>query len=239
MTASLPPAVVEPRRFVDPTSGTVLEPFMQPLWSTFGLNNAALPQEAGFFAYAIGGTVPGAGNAAGVTATLWHTNLELPSQLARPKRFTCWGIRVILRQISFTAAANTPELSDPGFGTAGANNDLFDDLVLLTNSGHLQFRVGEKFYADDPLFVMASNIGYSGIAAVGNANGTAATINQQTVANLNVAGLSRRFDPYPILIENQQSFSVTIRFPWATPPTMVDDRALQVWLDGKLTREVQ
>lgn len=233
---SLPAIATAPRRFVT-QSGDLLEAIEHPLYSSVGLDNAAIPQELTFFGYGVGDNVPGAGNAAGVAATKYHTNLDRGGSLARPKVFSATGIRFHLPLLAFTGASNTPSLSDPSFGAAAADNDLFEDLLAIFYSGHVSLEVGEKTYIDEPLFLMPSMVGFGGMASL--AVGANAGAPFQDVTLPHTFGIERSFMPYPILISSQQSFTLRLRFPWATNITLNDDRLLVAILDGKLGREVQ
>lgn len=234
--APVPVVQTQARRFVGP-DGSLIEPIEQPLYSSFALDNAALPQEANFFGYGVGDLVPGAGNAANQIATLFHTNLDRGGQLSRPKLFTATGVRFHLLPLAFTTAANTPELSDPSFAAAAADSDLFEDLLATFWSGFLRFTVGEKEYVNEPLWLCPANIGFDGLAAVSAGANAGAVMSDVTLPNS--IGVARSFDPYPILISSMQSFSMRIRWPWATNPSLNDDRLAVIILDGKLSREVQ
>jgi len=243
MSASAPPVQVDARRFVT-ADGTLVEPIFQPLYSTFALDNAALPQEIQFFGYAVGGVVPGAGNFAGATAgvpaaTIWHTNLEIPNQLPAPKRFTIMGVRIFLPHFVSTGGAATPAKWDTEFGAAVTDGEALEDWLGILYSGHFRLRIGEKYYADCPLFNVPANTGFSGVAGISADNGSAATISSLEVLLPMHVGIGLCFPVYPVLIESAQSFGAVVTFPWATNVTLNDDRAIVCVLDGKLTREVQ
>lgn len=238
MTAiALPTATVDPQRMLF-DDGIWRSAIRQPLYSSAGLDNAALPGELSFFQYGLGQLVPGAGNAAGVSAKLIHTNMTVGGQLAAPKKFRCDGVRVSMMPIAFTATANTPALSDPSFGTAAQDSELLEDLLLLVNSCFLQVKIGEKFYANHPLSLFPANQGFGGLAAVSNDNAGATAVNMLDVVLPHTVGNGLNFRVYPFLIEAQQGIQVSMRSPWATPPSLNDDRLVTVWLSGNLYREV-
>jgi len=237
-------AMNRPRRLAAPTSlggRPLLEPQHQFLYSSVALANAALPSELNFFSYAKGGRVPGAGNASGADATLFHTNLETPGALAQPKVFTVSGIRVFLPDLAFVTTAgvlNTPTLSDSSVGTALADADLFEDLLLLAFSTVVQFNVGPKTYVSHPSFLLPSNTGIGGLAGAANDNGTAATLNQLDTTTAHLAGVYYGMPIYPVVIASQQSFGAKLLCQWTTNPSMNDLRLVFLFLDGILSREV-
>lgn len=236
-----PQMVRRPRRLASPMSlggRPLLEQQHQPLYSAAALDNAALPNELNFFGYAKGQAVPGAGNASGGVSTLFHTNLESPNSLASPKVFTVTGLRVILPNIAFTTTAQTPELSDPSFGAAAVDSDIFEDLLSIMNSGSMRFRVGPKDYVHHPLFFFPGNTGIGGLASLGQDNATAATIGELDAQSPHFAGPYYALRTYPIVIATQQSFSASMSWIWATNPSLNDDRLLFVFADGVMSREV-
>lgn len=236
--SAIPQLQVDPKRVLM-EDGIWRDSVRQPLYSTFGLDNAALPPQCDFFGYGIGANVPGAGNVAGIAATLWHTNMQQGGLLGTPKKFRCTGVRLGLLPLAFTTTANTPELSDPGFGAAAVNDDLLDDVMLCFYSGHVIFRVGEKNYLDRPTFEVPNLLGYDGLCAIAQDNGTGATTGSLSIGLPHGVGIGARFSVYPVLIEDMQPFSVTVRHLWGTPPSLVDDRAYKCYLDGNLWRGVQ
>lgn len=216
----------------------LLENIVQPLYSTVGIDNTTLPAEVNLFNYSRGQNVPGAGDFSGVSSSLWHTNMDTPGALASPKVFTVTGIRVHLSQIR-ASASNTPALVTSGVNeTARTALAALDDHVLLFWSGLLRFTVGPKTYAQHPLWFFPSNVGIGGLNAVSEDNGTASTTVQQTMIAPHFAGQYWDFLQYPVVIAAQQSFGVNISWSWTTQPTMGSDRALTVFLDGILSREV-
>lgn len=210
----------------------------QPIYSTVGLDNAAIPQEVRWFGYALGQNVPGAGNAAGAPSTIWHTNMTSAGNLGRPRKFRCYGIRIHMPSIAFTGASATPSLSDPSFGAAAQDSELLEDLMLLAYSCTFSVRVGEKLYADHPLWMAPSNVGFGGLAAVAQDNGSSTTTGQLDICAPHLVGNGLNLRTYPFLIEDQQSFDAVLRCHLPSPPSLNDDRALVCVLDGNLLREV-
>lgn len=239
MSNSTVPVMAAAPKFALHDDGIWRSAIRQPLYSSVGLDNAALPQEVSFFSYALGQNVPGAGNAAGVPSRLFHTNMTSAGQLSKPKKFRCDGVRVVMRDLSFTATANTPAASDPTFSaSATQDSDILEDLLLLTYSTFLQVKIGEKFYANHPTYWFPSNIGYRGLAAVSNDTVSASAVGNLDICLPHTEGLGMNFRVYPFLIEDSQAIQASLRCPLASPPSLNDDRLVTLVLTGTLLREV-
>lgn len=215
----------------------MLENVNFPLYSAVALDNATIPAELQFFSYAKGQNVPGAGNGSATPSALFHTNMETPGALAQPKVFTCSGIRICLAPFAL-AASNAPELSDPSFAAAAADQDFFEDVQLFLWSTVLRFQVGPKVYAHHPSWFFPANVGIGGLAEMSHANGTAATTQQANATAPHCVGQYFGMPTYPVVIAAQQSFNVQISCTWATNPTLNEDRLVHVFLDGIMSREV-
>lgn len=219
----------------------LLENIVQPLYSTGAFDATTLPAELNLFQYAKGQAVPGAGDYSGGASTMWHTNMETPSSLAAPKVFTITGIRVHLSHLG-ADGTNTPKLVTADLSTtvAAPSNVLaqVQDALKIFNAGVLKLTVGPKTYANHPCWFFPSNIGVGGLNDVStDANGLASTF-VRSVAATHQVGQYWDFYEYPVVIAAQQSFGVNISFTWATNPSLTADRALTVFLDGVMSREV-
>jgi hypothetical protein len=215
----------------------LLEQQHQYLYSSVSLANAALPSELNFFGYSKGQNVPGAGNFSAVPSTYFHTNMEGQGALPQPKVFTTTGIRVFM-PITTSSGTNAPELSDPSFGAAAANNDALEDLLAIANSTVLRFTVGPKDYAHHPCFMFPANTGVAGLAALSQDNGTAATTGSLDTVIPHMVGRYFGLPVYPVVIASQQTFRVTLSARWAANPALNEGHLLFVFLDGLLGREV-
>lgn len=209
----------------------------QSIYSTVGLDAAVAPFQLLFFGYSQGTPVPGAGNAAGMPAKLWHTNMTAAGRLGRPKKFRCVGARWRMPLISF-AVANTPANGDVSIGAAAIQPARLQDFLDVNYSGHFRLRVGEKNYIDRPLYDLPFNVGFYGLAALSEDNGTAATIGASALTLQQGVGQGCRLAQNPVLIEDEQPFSAEINFFLATP-IFVAPRAIKVYLDGNVWRGVQ
>lgn len=218
----------------------LLENVVYPLYSTAGLAAAALPAEINLFQYAKGQAVPGAGNFAGATSSLWHTNMDTPSSLAAPKVFTITGVRCHLSHVSVdSSTANQTELVQTAdLASSATENPQLADPLRVFNSGVLRLTVGPKTYCNHPLWFFPSNIGVGGLNSVSTATGSATSTTQRSIVAAHQVGQYFDFDTYPVVIAAQQSFGVNISFTWATNPTLTAARAITVFLDGIMSREV-
>ena len=215
----------------------MLENIVQPLYSTAGLDAAALPAEVNLFQFALGQAVPGTGDYSGGASTLWHTNMETPSSLAAPKVFTITGVRAHLSHLG-SNGANQPQLVTADLASSVTDLAQVQDALKVFNSGVLRLTVGPKVYANHPLWFFPSNIGVGGLNSVSIAKNDLAAISQRSVAATHQTGQYWDFFEYPVVIAAQQSFGVNVSFTWATNPSLAADRALTVFLDGILSREV-
>lgn len=220
------------RRFLAPPQGAAgLEMIHQPLFSSAALDAAALPREVLFFNYGIGATISGAG-AGAIAANRFHTNMDTANFLAAPKTFTVSGVRVLVLPLAYGAS---PALADDTAGTG--NSDMFDDLLLIHDSGIFEFSVGPKTYVQGPLWLLPGNVGLEGVAAVSASSTAAAAVGAQIEA-FHTVGRYYAMPTYPVLISNQQNFGAKLNFLFPVNPTIVDTKLVQVFLDGLLGREV-
>lgn len=236
--APLPNAVAIPTRALPAeaagTENTPLEYVSWPLYSctTFAAG-AALPRESQLFGFTIGDNV--IGGVAGVVATLMHTNMEVPRSVPRPRTFTVTGLRILVPPL---ALGVNPALADDTVGTAPENNDQVDDLVRIAFSTHIEFKIGNKNYAEAPIWMLPSQSGLGGVATT-SVNANAGQVWQTRVA-LHTAGVGYRFKTgrKPVLWHSQP-FTFGVFCVWPTTPTIIDDKTLYAILDGVLGREIQ
>ena len=205
-----------------------------PLYSSAAIDGGQLPRTVSLFNYAVGQTVSGAGGAA-ITATRFHTNMTIANALARPKTFTCFGVRIVFLPMSYDGS---PDLKDDTANTAApANIDQVDDFLLMSQSTWFEFKQGDQVEVAHPCHMIPSNIGMAGVAAT-SVNANAAALNHQRVA-LHTQGQLYSLRRAPFVLWNQQSFSATLRCDFGTRPTITDDSLVVAVLDGILGREVQ
>lgn len=211
-----------------------LEMVAWPLYSAIALDAAALPREVECFNYLPGMTVSGAGTGA-TQASLFHTNMTAIRSIAAPKTFTILGISALVPPLVYTT---TTALSDATVGTTEENSDQIDDLTLIYQTMHLQLLVGEKVYAEAPLFRFPSNVGIGGLAADSVHANASVVWQRQTAINLEGTAWSYKTGSAPVLWHGQ-TFSSRVGCPWATNPTIIDNRLLFIILHGLMGREFQ
>lgn len=227
-----------PRRMAMPAdlAGRPLQEMIhEPLHSAIALNAAALPAQVNAFNYAIGQTVSGAGPGA-IPATVFHTNMDTPGLLPKPRIASVYGLRVVMNALAF--AGGNPDLSDPSQINGVPNDDFFDDLRTFTYSVTLRLQVGPKNYLIAPLFLIPGNVGFGGVASFTIADGTAAATHSISHYGGHTAGKYLGLPTYPVLLADQQSFLVEFTALWPTNPTMNDARYVWTFLDCIQGREV-
>ena len=133
-----------------------------PLYSCFALDAAAIPKgPIEVFNYLAGSAIPGAG-AAVTAANLMHTNMAAIRTVAAPKVNIVTSIRIVVPPITFTP---NPALDDATSGATNSALDQVDDLTKIIEAMAVEFKVGEKFYAQGPIWAMPANTGLGGIVS--------------------------------------------------------------------------
>ncbi len=215
-----------------PNLGTpLLELIRQPLYSAMAFDAAVIPAETRAFQYQIGDTVSGAG-AGAISATLYHTNMEVGGSLASPKVFEANGLKLVMSNITAPGTAAPAQPADPTTGF-----ELHEDAHFLFWATHLSLHIGAKEYFSGPSWLAPANWGVSGYAATGMDDGAAAEA--AVYGALQGQGKAACFDPYTILIPANQSFHVKLRAPQTTTPTLNVARLVWAVLEGRLGREAQ
>ncbi len=211
----------------------LIEVITQPMYSCVSFDSTTLPVTRRCFNFSVGQPVPGAIEGGGVaeTATLYHTNMDVSGQLSTPKVFEVTGIRFVVSNLNETGSAGPPHpatASDPL---------LLEDLLRMNNGLVLDFTVGQKNYAEGPVWMFPGNCGVGGMASAGIADTTATE--QYTIESGQGAGMPWQMAPYTIFIPSQQTFFVDLNAPGATTPTLSVARLAWVVLMGRLGREAQ
>ena len=219
-----------------------LETLHQPLYSAFDFNTGTAPTTAALFGYAVGQQLAGA--VAGTNATLLHTNMQQQGTLPAPKLFLITGIRIVPVELD-------SGLTDPLDNTAGASNaaqtytgqdsNLLEDLLRLVYGSYLDLFIGNKSYLQVPTWFCPGNTGIDGVAAAFGIVGASATNLSETQRFLthHSAGKYFALAQYPIVLPNQQVFSLSLNFPQTSRPAFGARRLVYGVLDGLLGREVQ
>lgn len=246
MSAGAPPTMaVRSRRFASPFGNqrALLEPIVQPLYSTYLLGAGATPRELLFYQYAVGATT--AGNAAVLPiATQLQTNMVAAGSFPTPKVYLASGIRLVATELDATQIALiTPSTASTVAGPTYTGQEVsdLDDLSKIIYGSYLRLFVGTKEYLTVPSFLAPANTGIQGESSLFALGGTtpSAPVSNQRVATFHGAGRYMSFNPYNILIPSQQNFNVSLNFPQGTTPTISVSRAIYAVMDGLLGREVQ
>jgi hypothetical protein len=165
-----------------------------------------------------------------VRATIDLSNMETAGQLAPPKAFLCRAISVYFKIRPESTAV--PDAPDTQAGAVG-------NLVQLVNSGVLQLQVGNKIYAEYPLWALCSGGGPYGVLAVVDI-GAGQTIagGEVDFGTLGVPDAKNLLTlPKPLFIAPGINFQATIT--WPTALTLTRNLPIQVALDGEIIRPVQ
>ena len=248
-----PQMKVRPRRFASPAgqfANAKVEPIHQPLYSAhYFQDGQAVPNEASFFGYAVGGNVAGDQSR---TATLLETNMQQAGALPTPKLFLVEGIRIIPSQGKATGKRDSSpdylkdviddtNLLSKGTASASAASpdvDNLEDLVRLIYGSYFKFFVGTKDYLQIPTFGVPGNCGIEGEIATALTGGATSTVFGKQVAAVHSVGKYFSLPEYRILIPSQQNFAASLNFPQETTPTINGGRLVYCFLDGILGREV-
>jgi len=208
----------------------LLEVLTQPLYSSMSFDGAVIPNETRCFNYALGDTVNGAGTGA-ITATYYHTNMEVSGALATPKVYEVTGVRTVLSNIS--ANGQTGPLLD----ASKAAPALLEDAQKFFHGTHLSVHIGAKDYISGPSWLFPANTGVGGLLDVASVDTAAIELYQPHAVQ--GQGKYMNLAPYTIFIPSQQSFHAKLKAPQATTPTISVDRLLYVVFDGRIGREAQ
>lgn len=156
--------------------------------------------------------------------TYADTNMETAAVFPAPTSFLVMGIQVLFEPLNVASAA------------AAAQRVLANwlDAIAVNNAGWLELLIGGKVYLRDaPIGKFPAVHTISGVAAVA-ASEAAATI--QTDVNY-ARSTGRYYSITPLLIPQNQNFSITLNFPTAVGVTVAG--RIGVTLDGFYYRKSQ
>ena len=149
-----------------------------------------------------------------VRATQDLGNMQIASMLPNPQSFLIQAIRLYAK---YTDVVGTTVASQ-----------LWNDLILLVNTGILRFTIGEKKYGPWPLWWFSAGSFVKGMIAGANSN---------FMGYAQVDGPMYSVSPY-LMIAPLQNFSVELAWP-AAAVDLTGNMVLQVAFDGQLARAVQ
>ena len=165
-----------------------------------------------------------------VRATIDLSNMETAGQLAPPKAFLCRAISVYFK----IRPESTIQPSAPNPQTGALNN-----VIQLANNGVLQLQVGNKIYAEYPVWALCSGGGpYGVLAVVDIGSGSPIVSGEVDFATLGSPDTRDVLTlPKPLFIAPGINFQATITWPAAL--TLTRNTDIQVALDGEMIRPVQ
>lgn len=215
--------LVKYRSYVPDTNDVIWQPLYDyQLYPTAGALNFQF-----FSAQRGAGATSAFGAAAGVKTAL-DTNMQLSGQLGAGNQFLVVGIEVEL----WTSAL-------PGFfaavaPTAAQQARNWDDVYTVLRNGYLDFQIQNRPYAQDtPLMKFPPQTCLEGVA---ESSGTVAAVYAQTEY---ASGGGLAYNIVPVLIKENQAFSVNISFPAAIATPSGTDNRIGVRLNGKMIRNAQ
>lgn len=170
---------------------------------------------------------------AGGTKTLTDTNMTLAGQLPKNQEFLIQSIEVFFSPTTPTVAAQMPA----AFG-AQAIAQIVNDSYIVGRSGNLQLTIGSKPYLQEaPLGRFPQKAAFSVDAAAADVS-TAGASFQTRIAFGQWRGRPYLLDPAPLLLPENQNFSVTLNWPEGVQ-AISNPARIGVILDGILYRRSQ
>lgn len=165
--------------------------------------------------------------------TLSDTNMNLSGQLPKNQEFLLQSIEVVFHPTTPTVAAQMPG----AFG-AQAAAAILNDAYIFGRSGNLTLTVGSKPYLQEaPLGRFPQKAHFSFDGAVADAT-TAAATQQSRMAFGFWTGRPYMLDPAPLLLVENQNFSITLNWPEGVQ-AITNPARVGVILDGILYRRSQ
>jgi hypothetical protein len=155
-------------------------------------------------------------------ATADLSNMQTPGQLQNGQTFLAQAISIYCKT----------QVTTDDAGAAGAFASIFNDVVLLSNTGIMRMVIGEKRYGPWPLWRLPASTFTKGVLATAGAE----------AANL-VHDYGQLDGPlyslFPnLLISPLQQFNVTLEWP-AGAVNLTGNVVMEVLLDGQLARTIQ
>lgn len=162
-----------------------------------------------------------------VPANVTIGNMKIPSQLPNPDAFLIRAIRVKIGVAPFLNARAA---------TTNVCTGSVDDVAQLINTGWLILRIGDKPYADFPIWMLPAGGGYFGFFGTdGDAASPGEVVMWATNGNPDVKNVFSLGQP--LFIAPQINFNCVLTWPAAV--TTVNAAAVEVVLDGDYLRPVQ
>ena len=165
--------------------------------------------------------------------TLSDTNMTLAGQLPKNQEFLIQSIELLIYPTTPTVAAQMPG----AFG-APAIAALVNDVYIIGRSGNLQMVIGSKPYLQEaPLGRFPPKTRLDIDAALSDATTAGANLATR-VAFAVWAGRPYVLDPAPLLLPENQNFSIQLNWPEGAQP-IANPARVGIVLDGILYRRSQ
>jgi len=165
--------------------------------------------------------------------TLSDTNMTLAGQLPKNQEFLVTSIEVWFVPTTPTVAA-----AMPSFFGAQAAQVIINDSYIVGRAGNLNLTIGAKPYLQEaPLGRFPAKAYFDMSAALSDATTAAAALQTRTGYG-RWAGRPYLLDPAPLLLPENQNFSVTLNWPEGVQAISNPGR-IGVILDGILYRRSQ
>lgn len=165
--------------------------------------------------------------------TLSDTNMTLAGQLPKNQEFLVQSIEVVFYPTTPTVAAGMPSF----FG-AEAAQVLINDAYIFGRSGNLNLTIGSKPYLQEaPVGRFPQKAQYELSAALADASTAAAALQTRTGYGKWV-GRPYLLDPAPLLLPENQNFSVSLNWPEGVQ-AISNPARVGIILDGILYRRSQ
>jgi hypothetical protein len=165
--------------------------------------------------------------------TLSDTNLNLAGQLPKNQEFLIQSIEVFFSPTTPTVAAAMPS----AFG-AGAASVQVNDSYIVGRSGNLTLTIGSKPYLQEaPIGRFPQKAHFETTAGASDASTAGANLAYRTAYG-RWSGRPYLLDPVPLLLPENQNFTVTLNWPEGVQ-AISNPARIGVILDGLLYRRSQ
>lgn len=167
------------------------------------------------------------------TKTLSDTNMTLAGQLPKNQEFLITSIEVFFSPTTPTVAAQMPA----AFG-AQAIAQIVNDAYIVGRAGNLNLTIGSKPYLQEaPLGRFPQKAYFDVSAALADVTTAGANL-QSRIAYGHWCGRPYLLDPAPLLLPENQNFSVSLNWPEGVQ-AITNPGRIGVILDGILYRRSQ
>jgi len=165
--------------------------------------------------------------------SLSDTNMSLAGQLPKNQEFLVQSVEILFHPSTPTVAAQMPAVYGAGVVAA-----LVNDAYIFGRSGNLTLTIGSKPYLQEaPLGRLPGKVGFDIDASASDAS-TAAASQQSRVAFGKWVGRPMLLDPAPLLLPENQNFTVSLTWPEGLQ-AITNPARVVVILDGLLYRRSQ